>query len=114
MFSFVFVLVPATATLSVVATQDGRKMLVVKELGIRLWGEAAVKLARLHKIGQDAVLTGYLRPLQGNHGTFPTVTITSVQPANGPASAPEDLETLLNPAPSQPAKAPKSVAEQLR
>ena len=113
MFSFVMILVPAHATLSVMTAQNGRKMLVVKEFGLRLWGEPAVELARLHKAGQDAVLTGYLRPRQGDNGPFPTVAITSVRPADGRVDPSEDLEHLLDRTPSKPAEASSPLAEQL-
>lgn len=95
MFSFVMVMVPASASLSVMATQNGRKMLVVEPLGIRLWGQPALELARLHKAGQDAVLMGYLRPIATQNGqTFPAITITSVRPANQPAVA-DELDEIL-------------------
>ena len=96
MFSFVMILVPADSTLSVRTDPNGRKMLVVEPLGIRLWGQAAIDLARLHKAGQDAVLTGYLRPIPTQKGqTFPAVTITGARPANQPTASVDELEAIL-------------------
>lgn len=90
------VMVPASASLSVMATQNGRKMLVVEPLGIRLWGQAAIDLARLHKAGQGAVLTGYLRPIATQNGqTFPAITVTSVRPANQPTTTVDELDEIL-------------------
>lgn len=112
MFSFVMILVPADSTLSVRTDSSGRKMLVAEPLGIRLWGQPALELARLHKAGQDAVLTGYLRPVSTQGGqTFPVVSITDVRPANKLAGGMDELDEILG-QPERP-RTRKTLAEAL-
>lgn len=119
MFNLVILAVPASTPLSVVTTQNGRKMLVIDPLGVRLWGQHAVELAKLHKAGEDAVLMGYLRPLVTQNGNvFPAVVVTSVRSAKATVQESTDLDDILGDesqasAPERPKRKGKSLAEAL-